>query len=319
MGRIIACLNRSCISLVIFWIQDENTVTIVQVGIRKHDSSLFMKRGDMRILISADMEGISGVVHWDQVTPGHSEYARFRQIMTEEVNAAVAGAFDGGANEVVVTDGHWDGRNILVEEIDKRARLHSGTNSPFSMVQGVENGGDGLIFVGYHARAGSSPAVLAHTWSANRVAGVWLNDTLVGEFGLNAALAGHFKIPVIMVTGDQTACAQTVDLLGAMETVVVKQATGFESAECLPPSIAQKQIQLCAARAVKAIVKKRRKAYTVSAPVRVTIEFLQPAYADRAVRLPGTKRKDARTVEIGAEDMIAALAGFRAAVRISTD
>jgi D-amino peptidase len=273
----------------------------------------------MRILISADMEGISGVVHWDQVTPGHPEYARFRQIMTEEVNAAVAGAFDGGAIEVVVTDGHWDGRNILAEEIDKRARLNSGTISPFSMVQGVESGVEGLIFVGYHARAGSSPAVLAHTWSSSRVANVWLNDILVGEFGLNAALAGHFKVPVIMVTGDQTACAQTVDLLGPMETVVVKQATGFESAECLPPSIAQMQIQQSAARAVKAVGKKRRKAYTVSVPVRVTVEFLQPAHADRAARLPGTRRKDARTVEIIAADMIAAHAGFRAAVRISAD
>jgi len=273
----------------------------------------------MRILISADMEGVSGVVHWDQVTPGHAEYARFRRIMTEEINAAVAGAFKGGASEVVVTDGHWDGLNILAEEIDERARLNSGGSSPFSMVQGVESGFQGLIFVGYHARAGSSPAVLAHTWSASRVANVWLNDALVGEFGLNAALAGHFNTPVIMVTGDQTACAQTVDLLGPMETVVVKQATGFESAECLSPSITQKQIQQSATRAVKDLQKKRGNVYTVTTPVRVTVEFLQPVHADRAVRMPGIHRKDGRTVEITTADMVAAHAGFRAAVRMSAE
>lgn len=273
----------------------------------------------MRILISADMEGISGVVHWDQVTPGHIEYARFRRTMTEEVNAAVAGAFEGGATEVVVTDGHWDGLNILVEEIDKRARLNSGASSPFSMVQGVESGVQGLIFVGYHARSGSSPAVLAHTWSSSRVANVWLNGTLVGEFGLNAALAGHFNVPVIMVTGDQTACAQTMELLGAMEAVIVKQATGFESAECLPPSVAHKQIRLSATRAVKALLKKRRKPFVVTIPVGVAIEFLQPSHADRASRLPGARRMDAKVVEITAVDMVAAHAGFRAAVRMSAD
>lgn len=272
----------------------------------------------MRILISADMEGISGVVHWDQVTPGHAEYVRFRRIMTEEVNAAVAGVFVGGASEVVVTDGHWDGLNILVEEIDPRVRLNSSTSGPFSMVQGVESGVQGLIFVGYHARAGSSPAVLAHTWSL-RVSNVWLNDTLVGEFGLNAALAGHFNTPVIMVTGDQTACNQTMELLGAMEVVAVKQATSFESAECLPPLVAQQLIQRCATRAVKGLVKKRRKAYAVTEPVRVKVEFQQPVHADRAARLPGTRRLDARTVEIHAEDMVAAHAGFRAAVRMSAD
>lgn len=273
----------------------------------------------MRILISADMEGISGVVNWDQVTPGHIEYARFRHIMTDEVNAAVAGAFEGGANEVVVTDGHWDGRNLLVEEIDKRARLNSGTSSPLSMVQGVDSGVQGLIFVGYHARSGSSQAVLAHTWSASRVSNAWLNGTLVGEFGLNAALAGHFNVPVIMVTGDQTACAQTMELLGAMEAVIVKQATGFESAECLPSSVAQKQIQLSATRAVKALLKKRRQPFVATPPVRVTVEFLQPSHADRAALLPGARRVDAKVVEINAVDMVTAHTGFRAAVRMSAD
>jgi D-amino peptidase len=274
----------------------------------------------MKILISADMEGITGVVNWNQVEPGHFEYARFRRIMTGDVNAAAAGAFTGGADEVVVTDAHGDGLNILVEELDKRARLNSGLSSPFSMMQGVEAGDvDGVLFVGYHARSGSQNAVLAHTWSSGRVANTWLNDILVGEFGLNAALAGHFGTPVLMVAGDQTACTQTLELLGALETAVVKQATGFESAECLPPEVSQPIIQAAAERAVKSLKSNPPRPFTVTEPVHVTIEFLQPVHADRAARLPEAKRLDARRVEFIASDMAVAHAGFRSAVRVSAD
>lgn len=127
----------------------------------------------MKILIAADMEGISGVTHWDQVSSGHFEYPRFRAIMTDDVNAAIAGAFEGGATDVVVTDGHGSGTNLLIERLDQRARLNAGNTSPFAMVQGIESGDfDGVIFIGYHARSGSADGVLAHTWSSMRVARV---------------------------------------------------------------------------------------------------------------------------------------------------
>ena len=176
--------------------------------------------------------------------------------MTEDVNAAVRGAFDGGAKEVFVTDGHASGSNILIEELDPRASLNTGSPSPLSMVQGVDEV-DGVLFVGYHARAGSPDGILDHTWSSRTVANVWLNDILVGEYGLNAAVAGHFDVPVLMVTGDQTACMQTVELLGDLETVVVKHATGRYSAECLPPKIAQGMIQKAAAKAVGRLAKRK--------------------------------------------------------------
>src|SRR5512147_772359 len=101
------------------------------------------KDNHMKILIAADMEGISGVVNWDQVTPGHAEYARFRRIMTGDVNAAARGAFEAGADEVIVADGHWNGSNILIEEFDTRARLNTGSPSPFSMMQGIDESADG--------------------------------------------------------------------------------------------------------------------------------------------------------------------------------
>lgn len=118
----------------------------------------------MKILIAADMEGITGVVCWDHVNPNHAEYPRFRRLMTGDVNAAIRGAFEGGSSEVIVSDGHNLGRNILIEELDPRARLNSGSPSPLSMVQGIDQGVKGVIFVGYHACIGSQNAILEHTW-----------------------------------------------------------------------------------------------------------------------------------------------------------
>ena len=274
----------------------------------------------MKILVAADMEGISGVTRWEETESAHSEYARFRRIMTDEVNAAIAGATEAGANEFVVVDGHGNGTNILIEELDTRARLNSGGASPLSMMQGVDSETAGVLFIGYHARAGSQNAVLAHTWSSGRIANVWLNNILVGEYGLNAAVAGHFGVPVLMITGDQTICAQASELLGLLETVVVKQATGYFSAECLTPQVTLAMINKAASRAIQRL--KQRTAplpFTVETPVNVTIEFRQPEAADRVVRLPGAKRLDGLRIEFIVKDMLAAHAGFRAAVKQSYD
>jgi D-amino peptidase len=126
----------------------------------------------MKILIAVDMEGITGVTTWDQVTAGHTEYARFRTLMTEDVNAAIRGAFDAGATETIVADGHWNGSNILIEDLDRRARLNSGSPSPLSMMQGIDESVDAVFFIGYHARNGSPNAILDHTWSSRTVANV---------------------------------------------------------------------------------------------------------------------------------------------------
>lgn len=272
----------------------------------------------MKILIAADMEGISGVVNWDQVTPGHAEYARFRRIMTGDVNAAVRGAFEAGADEVIVADGHWNGSNILIEELDARARLCNGSPSPLSMMEGVDTGVDGVFFIGYHARAGSQNAILDHTWSDVRVANVWLNNVLVGEYGLNAAVAGYYGVPIIMVSGDQTACAQTVELLGPLEAAVVKQARSHFAAECLTPTEAQEQISQSARRAVERLAEgDSPEPYIVDAPVSITVEFRQSDMADRASRLPGSHRAGLR-IAFSSPDMVTAYLSFRATVSLAT-
>ena len=271
----------------------------------------------MKILIAVDMEGITGVTTWEQVTPGHAEYARFRKLMTQDVNAAIRGACEAGADEVIVADGHWNGSNILIEELDPRARLNTGSPSPFSMMQGIDESVDGVMFIGYHARNGTPDAILDHTWSRMTVANVWLNDTLTGEYGLNGAVAGHFSVPVIMVSGDQTACAQVVDILGDMETAVVKQATGRYAAECLPPQVTQDMIFMGAARAVTRLQDGDvPDPFVLDLPVRVTVEFFTSDMADRASKIPFTQR-DGTRVSLTTQEMATAYSGFRSMVTLA--
>lgn len=272
----------------------------------------------MKILIAADMEGITGVTTWDQVTPGHAEYTRFRRLMTQDVNAAVRGACDAGADEIVVADGHWNGSNILIEELDHRARLNSGSPSPFSMMQGIEESVDAVFFIGYHARNGSANAILDHTWSSKSVANVWLNDILSGEYGLNAALAGHFGVPVIMASGDQTACGQMTDLLGELELAVVKQASGRFAAECLAPQVSQGLIYEAAFRAGEHLANGgAADPFVLDTPVRVMVEFVSSDMADRASKVPYTQR-DGRSVSFTAQDTVLTYNAFRSMVMLAS-
>jgi len=273
----------------------------------------------MKILIAADMEGITGVVHADHTNPSHAEYGRFRKLMTADVNAAIKGAFDGGAAEVIVSDGHWDNRNIMIEELDPRARLNAGGPRPFSMVEGIDSGVNGVIFVGYHARMGTANAILDHTWSSGRVDGVWLNGQAVGEIGLNAAVCGHFAAPVIAITGDQSACAEATVLLGAVETVIVKRATGRNSAECLSPEVTQDKIRKVVKRAVKRLAAGQAPApFRLNAPITVAVEFIRCEQADAAALLPGAQRLEGKRVEVTAEEMPAAYRAFRALVGLAS-
>ncbi len=271
----------------------------------------------MNILIAADMEGVSGVVSWDHVNPDHKEYARFRRLMTAEVNAAVRGACDAGAETVFVADGHAAGRNILIEDLDPRAKLHSGTPSPLAMVAGADAGVDGALFIGHHARAGSEHAILDHTWSSQRVSNLWLNGDLVGETGLNAALCGHFDVPVLMVCGDQAVCDEVTALLGNVETVAVKKATGRTAARCLPPEAAQERIYEAARRVVTRLQDgDAPQPFRLSTPITLRVEFPKSDMADQAAFLPGAQR-DERRISYTAEDMVVALQAMRSMLALA--
>jgi D-amino peptidase len=266
----------------------------------------------MKLLIAVDMEGISGVTNWNHVDPGHAEYSRYRRLMTQDVNAAVQGAISAGADEIVVTDGHSSGDNLLVEELDPRARLNSGSPSPFSMVQGVQDGVDAAFFIGYHARSGTQNAILDHTWSNVRVHDVWLNGRPVGEMGLNAALCGHFGVPVLLVSGDQSLAAEANDWVPGVEVVIVKQASGRFSAELLQAEVAQARIRAGADAVVRRYLKGQvPPPVQVETPLTIRVAYKSSDWADKAAILPGSRRLDGYTVEVTGKDMAEAYQLFR--------
>jgi D-amino peptidase len=260
----------------------------------------------VHVLISVDLEGISGVVSPDHTRPGHAEYQRFRRLMTAEANAAVAGAIEGGATTVVVNDSHAGMDNILIEELDPAARLISGSPKPFGMMQGIGPGVDAVFLVGYHARSGTAAAVHEHTWSGT-VVDVQLNGAGVGELGLNAALAGGFGAPVVLVTGDRATAEEARALLGDVRTVVTKEGITRTSAECRHPTVVQAEIRQAAREALASSVPP----LSLAAPIAVRVAFSRALHADAAAQVAGALRIDGRTVEWRGDEMASVYGAFQ--------
>ena len=257
----------------------------------------------LKVYISADMEGIGGVSTWSvQASAKGREYEQFRRLMTQEVNAAVAGAFDAGATEVLVSDSHGDAQNIDVELLDKRARLVRAWPRPLGMMQGVDDSFRAVVFVGYHAAEGEASAVLSHTFTGRMA--VKLNGTTVPEAGFNAAIAGDFGVPVVFLSGDQTICEDAKRLFGPIETAAVKQASGFYSATMMHPDEAQRLIRAGVKRGVER--RGELKPYRLSNPVKLEIEFQDTVNAELASYLPGVDRPRGNTVVFSARDMVEA-------------
>jgi len=267
----------------------------------------------MKVLISVDMEGIAGVVSWDHVSSTHKEYKRFRKLMTAEANAAIEGARTGGATRIVVNDSHGGMKNLLIEELDPAAELISGSPKPFGMMQGIGPDVDRVFFVGYHAAVGVEAAILAHTWSSSTVAEVRLNGQIMGETGINAALAGAYGAPVVLVTGDRAVTEEARALLGEIETAVVKKGVTRTAAQCLHPKVAQDLIRQAAERALAVAPAP----FSIEPPITVQVVFKNALQADQAALLPGSQRMDGRTVAWTGEDMPTVYKSFRALVALA--
>jgi D-amino peptidase len=281
----------------------------------------------MKILISADMEGTCGVVSWVQVMPpvvvGTSEpsstveYERTRRRMTREVNAAIEGALSAGAEEVIVNDSHDGMRNLIPEKLHSDCRFISGSDKPLGMMQGVELEDIGAVFfTGYHARAGTPNAPLAHTWTG-WIQDVRFNGRSTGEYGLNAAVAGAFGVPVMLVTGDNLAVAQAQDLLGQdVVGVDVKQGYSTTAALHLHPKRARAMIRDGAREAVQRAY--GAKPWVLPADVLVEVEFDHQARADQACYIPGIGRTGERAVGYRPADGVEMIHTFRAIVRAAS-
>jgi D-amino peptidase len=256
----------------------------------------------MKIYISADMEGIVGVVTNEQLGPQGFEYQRFREFMTQEVNAAIEAAFEAGATEVVVSDSHGNGQNLLIEKLPKNILLVRSWPRPLMMMQGIDETFAGAIFIGYHTGTTNPQGVRAHTISSARLADIQLQGVSVSEAGLNAAIAGHFNVPVIMVSGDDAVVKETTALLGDVEGATVKWASGFHSAKTLMPEAAN---QLIREKVKKAIGRIRDfKPYKLKPPIRLDVRFKNYRPSEMLSYLSIVERTDAHSIKFTGKDMI---------------
>jgi D-amino peptidase len=256
----------------------------------------------MRIFISCDMEGITGVAIGKHCNPAEPEYQRFRRLMTRDVNAAIEGAASAGATEFLVVDSHGPMTNILIEDLDPRAELISGSNKHFCQMEGVDTGFDGAFFVGYHAREGGGDGVINHTLMGVAVTQLRCNGKEIGETGLNAGLAGHFGVPVALVCGDDVVAEEARTLLGDVETAITKRAINRHTARLLSVQNAQAAIREKAAVAVKRLQAKSFSAYSVPGPVTFEVDFKTTDAAHMACLFPSVKRLSSKTIAITADD-----------------
>ena len=271
----------------------------------------------LKIYISADMEGIGGISTWDvQAAPGAPQYEQARRLMTEEVNAAIAGAYDAGATEVLVSDSHANGQNIDVELLDKRARLIRAFPRPQGMAQGVDATFDAALFIGYHASEGTPEAILAHTDSHRRIFEIKLNGTPVPEAGFYGAVAGEYGVPVVFLSGDQAAGEEAKQLFGPIETVAVKQAYGFYSGMMMSPEESRRLIRAGVKRGIER--RGELKPYKMTHPVKLEVTFKQEIMAELISFLPGIERPRGHTIVFTARDMLEAARFLNAVLDLNT-
>lgn len=268
----------------------------------------------MKIYISADMEGICGVVNNEHTDRNGREHDRARGWMTEEVNAAVQGALDAGANEVIVNDSHGTMRNIILESLHPAAKLITGSPKRYSMVEGLDESFDAAVFIGYHAKAGSS-GVLCHTYTGT-VEYVKVNEVEVGETGLNAGVAGYFGVPLVCVSGDNILCGEVSNLISGIYTVEVKRALSRYAALCLPIKSVH---DLITSSVREALNNKDNIAPLIfSKPVLFEVRFTNPGYADAALTVPGIKRIDPKTFTFMSDDFMTAFDTFRSMINMES-
>ena len=256
----------------------------------------------MKIYISADMEGVVGVVTQEQLGPPGFEYQRAREFMTEEVKAAIEAAFEAGATEIMVSDSHGNGQNLLIEKLPRNITLVLAYRRPLVMMQGIDETFDGVIFLGYHTSTTNPQGVRAHTMSSATLADVRLNGVSMPEAGLNAAIAGHFNVPVIMISGDDAIVKEAGALLGGIEGAVVKWAIGFHSARTLMPEAAYELIRQKVKQAIGRI--KDFKPYKIKAPVQLDVRFKNYRPSEVLSYLSIVERTDSHSVRFMGKDMI---------------
>ena len=260
----------------------------------------------LKVFISVDMEGISGVVNWEDVSRDGKDYGLFRKLMTEETNAAIEGALEAGATEILVRDSHGSARNILPDILHPSALLlRDWSGGPLSMMEGIDETFDAVLFIGYHAREGTPNAILKHTMTGT--IDVFINGINMPEAGINGAIAGYFGVPVVFVAGDTAIVKQCKDIFGDVESVAVKDAIG-KAAKMIHPQKARLKIK----QKVKETLSNLNtyKPLVLTTPITMEIRYKDEEDAARASWFPGAKRTGERAVSYTKEDLLGILKFF---------
>jgi D-amino peptidase len=258
-------------------------------------------QGRLKVFIAVDMEGVTGVVTGEQLGPAGFEYARFREFMTAEALAAVEGARAAGATEIVVADSHGNGQNLLIERFPPEVRIVRSWPRPLGMMQGLDSTVHAALFIGFHSGTTNAEGVRAHTMSSANYAGLRLNGHQVPESGWGAAIAGHFGVPVVMISGDEAAVAELRAAVPGVEGAVVKQSISFHSAATLTPEAGQRLIR----ERAEAGVRRRASIAPVVVPRPVTVDLTFKSYrpAEALAFLPVFTRTSSHAVRFTARDM----------------
>lgn len=280
----------------------------------------------MKIVISADMEGATGVTWPADVKPGTEQWQRFRVMLTSDVNAAVAGLYDAGATAVVINEAHATMRNLLLEKLDPRAVMITGRHKDLGMLEGIQHGDvDGVVFVGYHAGAGAE-GVLAHTYLPNSITGVRVNGAPASEGRMNALVSEEFGVPVILVTGDDRTCADAASYAPQAQTAAVKECVTRYSALCPPPEVTAESIRPAAAKAMALAGRRPRESASPTAPspaaatagdnaqpakFEVEVEVDAAQLAQAAAIIPAVRRTGDRTVTYSSSSALEMMRWFR--------
>ncbi len=256
----------------------------------------------IKVFISVDMEGIGGVVTSEQLGPTGFEYAKFREYMTAEALAAIAGAREAGATEFVVADAHGNMQNLLIDKFPAGVTIIRGSPRPLMMMEGIDSTFSAAMFIGYHSATTNPQGVRAHTISSATFAAVRLNGQPMSESGINAIIAGSFGVPIVMVSGDDQAVGEVQKLTGNVEGAVVKRSISFHAAAVMTPEASQALIRAKAKAAMLRL--KDFKPTPARGPFQLELTYKSYTPAEMMSYLPGTERVDSHTIRFRATSIV---------------
>lgn len=270
----------------------------------------------VKVFISVDMEGISGIVDITMTRRNQPDYEKGRNLMVEDVNAAIEGILSVSAAEIVVSDAHGGMNNLNPEDLHKDAVLVRGRPKPLGQMAGLDRSFDACLFVGYHSKKGTKDGILSHTYSGGNIESLHINGVEVGETAMNAGLAGYHEVPLVFVSGDVAVTREAKELNNEIETVAVKEAISRVAAKCIHPEKAREMIKKGVAKSINK--SKIIKPHKFNPPVEFRIRFTSAKKADAASFIPSAERLDGKTIRIVHNDYVKGYHGFLAAVMCGT-